>query len=186
MNTVLSYLKKNFWPISSIAFGPWHAGLLLLIVSGLTRGTALGDYISANYISLKSILVVIFSLYFMVAFMMWVVHRPKPEKKEKPGQRKEVIGLTPLQIIGWGIVGIITIPLLVAASVFSYRDHFMDTLAYIISMDAAVNAGFIWLISIAVLVMVPITVVWLAWMWLAWNRSEYADQRDSWSYEYEG
>ncbi|MCB0168449.1 MAG: hypothetical protein KDI79_29745 [Anaerolineae bacterium] len=187
MKTVLNYIKRNFWPISAIAFGPWHAGLMLLMVSGLTAGTALGDYIEANYTSIKSILVVIFSLYFMVAFMMWVVHRPKPEKKELPGQRKEIIGLSLPQIIGWGIVGILTIPLLMAVSVFSYLDHFKDTLAYIISMDAAVNAGFIWLISIAALVMVPITVVWLAWMWLAWNRSEYSDlERDSWSYEYEG
>lgn len=81
MKTVLSYTKRNFWPISAIVFGPWHAGLVLLMLSGLTSGTVLGDFISTNYTSLKSIFIVTFSLYFMVAFMMWVVHRPKPEKK---------------------------------------------------------------------------------------------------------
>ncbi|MCB0194316.1 MAG: hypothetical protein KDJ65_20365 [Anaerolineae bacterium] len=187
MKAVLGYIKRNFWPISSIAFGPWHAGLMLLMVGGLTKGTILGDYIEAHYTSLKSILVVTFSLYFMVAFMMWVVHRPKPEKKEVSGQRKEIIGLSLWQILGWGFLGILTVPLLMAVSVFSYRDYFTETLQYILSLDAAVNAGFVWLISIAALVMTPITVVWLAWMWLAWNRAEYSEgDMDNWSYEYEG
>lgn len=187
MKTVLGYIKRNFWPISSIVFGPWHAGLMLMLVAGVTSGTILGDYIAANYDSIKSILVVTFSLYFMVAFMMWVVHRPKPEKKEVSGQRKEIIGLSVAQILGWGVVGIVAVPLLMAISVYSYWEYFSETIAYILSLDAAMNAGFIWLISIAALVMTPVTVIWLAWMWLAWNRAEYADlDMENWSYEYEG
>lgn len=187
MKTVFGYLKRNFWPISSIAFGPWHASLMLSMLAGLTSGTRLGDYILANYTSLKSIFVVIFSLYFMVAFMMWVVHRPKSDKKEVSGRRKEIIGLSLSQIVSWGVLGILTVPLLMAVSVYSYREYFIETIDYILSLDGAVNAGFVWLISIAALVMTPITVIWLAWMWLAWNRAEYSElEMENWSYEYEG
>lgn len=187
MKTVFGYLKRNFWPISSIAFGPWHAGLMLAILAGVTSGTVVGDYISANYASLKSIFVVSFSLYFMVAFMMWVVHRPKSEQKAVAGQRKAIIGLSLPQILGWGVVGIVTVPLLMAVSVFSNLEYFSETIEYILSLDAAVNAGFVWLISIAALVMTPITIIWLVWMWLAWNRAEYSElEMENWSYEYEG
>lgn len=187
MQSFLSLLKQKFWPISAILFGPWHAPLMLSAVAGLTAGTALGDLIATNYDSIKSVLVILFSIYFMIAFMMWVVHRPEQAKGERTkASYEEIIGLSTKQIIGWGLVGMVMIPALVGLSVFANREYFLDTIQYIVSQDAAVNSGFIWLISISTLVMVPIMVIWLVWMWLAWSKSDYSQvEAESWNYEYE-
>jgi hypothetical protein len=188
---ILKFLKNQFWPVSSLAFGPWHAPLFLAMFAGMVQGTALGGLIDTHYTAIKSTLVILFSLYFVVAFMIWIVRGKKPveqsSRKFDPEYRQQVLGLTTKQIIGWGVVGIITVPLMIVLSAITTHQYFIDTYTQMTAnADPTVNSGLVWLISISVLVMIPVMVIWLVWMWLAWAKAEYAGADvENWSYDYE-
>jgi hypothetical protein len=178
MRRLFFTFKGRFWLISAWLLGPWHAPLLVSVVSRLTAGTTLGAYIAAHYNGIRSVLVVTFSLYFMLAFMMWAVgrchsaHGASDERGETENQ--EVAGLSIKQILWWGLIGMVTIPALAAMSVLTNRANFVETFNHIFDLDPAMNSGFIWLISLSTVIMIPTMVIWLVWMWRAWSNTDYS------------
>jgi hypothetical protein len=190
MRKPFAVIQQWFWPLSALVFGPWHAPLLLSAVSRLTAGTVIGSAIVTHYNTLKSILVVTFSLYFVLAFMIWVVGKRRPANGpgDEPGvtESGQILGLSTKQIIGWGLVGMVIVPVLVSVSVLTHQAYYVATFKQIFSLDPSMNAGFIWLVSISTLIMIPTMVIWLVWMWRAWAKTDRSQpELGSWDYEYE-
>lgn len=182
-------LKQNFWPVSALIFCPCHLPLTMAAFASLTAGTAVGAYITTYYSSIETVLAVVFSFYFVLAFMIWVVRGPNPKTGAACDMRsgqQQVTGLTTKQIVVWGVIAMFTMPALVAISAFTKQSYFVDTMKQIFTLNPAVNSGFIWLISLSTVVMIPVMVIWLVWMWLAWSKTDFKQgDRDNWSYEYE-
>ena len=189
MSKLLSAVKQNFWPVSALVFCPCHLPLTMAGVASLTAGTTVGAYLSAHYSSIETVLAVLFSFYFVLAFMIWVVRGPQPVEKNTCDMRlpnQQVGGLSTRQIITWGIIGMLVMPALVAVSAFTKQKYFVDTINQIFSINPAMNSGFIWLISLSTVVMIPVMVIWLVWLWLAWAKTDRSQgDRESWSYEVE-
>ncbi|RME75530.1 MAG: hypothetical protein D6784_07770 [Chloroflexi bacterium] len=192
MSKFKTALKKYYWPVSAILFCPCHLPLTMAAFASLTAGTALGAWVSSYYSSIETVLAVSFSFYFVLAFMIWVVRGPQQaegaacaiNEKGEP----QLNGLTTRQIITWGIIGMFSMPALIAISVFSKENFVDETLSKILTVnpDLAVNSGFIWLISLATVVMIPVMVIWLVWMWLAWVKTDPSRvDTETWQYEYE-
>ncbi len=120
---------------------------------------------AAHTHTLKSILIVLFSLYFMLALMMWVAGKRQPASRSQP-ELQPVPGLSALQIIGWGLIGIATLPIVMVLSSITQHAHMVTTFQHIFGLDPSMNMGLIWLVSIAMLIMIPTMVIWLVWMWL--------------------
>jgi|GEM_PF-2018448 len=183
-------IKQNFWPISALVFCPCHLPLTMAAVASLTAGTAIGAYISTYYSSIETILAVVFSFYFVLAFMIWVVRGPAPQDGAVCSidgkSNQQIGGLSTKQIIVYGIIGIFTMPALVAISVFTKQEYFVDTINQIFTLNPAANSGFIWLISLSTIVMIPVMVIWLVWLWLAWSKADLSKgEPENWSYEFE-
>lgn len=190
MRTLVSILKRHYWPISAVVFGPWHASLCLWAVSRLAAGTALGTYLAAHHDTVKPIMVVLFSLYFTLAFMMWVAGKRAPLRRAaeplSDTDLQQVLGLSGKQILVWALMGVLTIPIFVGFSTAGQQAYVVETFHHIFGHDPSANLGFIWLISIAMLIMIPTMVVWLVWMWRAWARTDRSQMgADHWDYEYE-
>lgn len=190
MRGLASILKRQFWPISALVFGPWHASLCLWAISRLTAGTAIGAYVTAHDTTIRPILVVVFSLYFMLALMMWVTGRRAISsqgcEQEIDVDPQSVLGLSGRQILGWGLLGILTIPLFVWISTVGHQAYVVATFHHIFGHEASASLGFIWLMSIAMLIMIPTMVIWLVWMWRAWVKTDRSRVgADDWNYEYE-
>lgn len=190
MQKLYNSLKQNFWPVSALIFCPCHLPLTMAAVASLTAGTAVGAYISAHYSSIETVLAVAFSFYFVLAFMIWVVRGPQPAKgkacKIDSQGNPQVDGLSTRQIVVWGIIGMFTMPALVAISAFTKQEYFVDTIAQIFSLNPAANSGFIWLISLSTVVMIPVMVIWLVWLWLAWSKTDFSKvDTENWTYELE-
>ena len=190
MQKLLIGIKQNFWPISALIFCPCHLPLTMAAVASLTAGTAIGAYISTYYSSIETILAVVFSFYFVLAFMIWVVRGPTPQEgaacpiNKKSNQ--QLGGLSTKQIIIYGIIGILIMPALVAISGFTKQEYFVETINQIFTFNPAANSGFIWLISLSTVVMIPVMVIWLVWLWLAWSKADLSkDAAENWSYEFE-
>lgn len=190
MQKLLSGIKQNFWPISALIFCPCHLPLTMALVASLTAGTAIGAYISTYYSSIETILAVVFSFYFVLAFMIWIVRGPAPQEgaacsiDKKSNQ--QVGGLSTKQIVVYGLIGLFTMPALVAISGFAKRDYFVETINQIFTFNPAANSGFIWLISLSTVVMIPVMVIWLVWLWLAWIKTDRSQaEPDTWTYEFE-
>lgn len=191
MNKLVQGFKDNFWPISAILFCPCHLPLTLGAVASLTAGTTLGAYITSHYNSIESISAVVLSFYFVLAFMIWVVRGPKPQEGaacviDEQGNQ-HLSGLSTKNIVVWGIIGMLIVPALAAVSFFTEKKFFDETVIQTILANAEYNSGLIWLISITTVVMIPVMVIWLVWMWLAWARMDPEQRKDmeQWSYEYE-
>lgn len=190
MQRLMQNLKQNFWPISAILFCPCHLPLTMSAAASLTAGTFAGAFISSYYSSIESILAVLFSFYFVLAFMIWVVRGPKQPKDtvclvDTEGN-KRLSGLSTQNIIVWGIIGMLIIPALVAVSFFTEKNFFDETTLQTIVANMEYNSGLIWLISLTTVVMIPVMVIWLVWMWLAWSKTDVSSQdTEQWSYEYE-
>ena len=190
MNRILQGLKDNFWPVSALIFCPCHLPLTMAAVVSLTAGTALGTFISAHYSSIETVLAVAFSFYFVLAFMIWVVRGPR--KAEGAACRidargnEQLDGLSTKQIVVWGIIGMLIMPALVAISAFTKQAYFAETMNQVFMVNPGMNSGFIWLISLSTVVMIPVMVIWLVWMWLAWSKTDLSPaDGDTWGYEYE-
>jgi len=190
MNKIWAPFKQYFWPVSALIFCPCHLPLTMTAVASLTAGTIIGTYITRNYSSIETVLAVAFSFYFVLAFMIWVVRGPQqPEGAacaidEKGNQC--VSGLSTKQIIVWGIIGMLTMPALIAISIFTRQNFIDETVTQVFAINPAFNSGFIWLISLSTVVMIPVMVIWLVWMWLAWTRVDVSKvDTENWSYEYE-
>ncbi len=191
MQKFLTSFKQNFWPISALLFCPCHLPLSMAAVVSLTAGTTVGAYISTHYSSIEAILAIIFSFYFVLAFMIWVVRGPQSvegqacavNEKGKPCPD----GLSTRQIIVWGIIAIFTMPALIAISTFTKQEtSFVDTINQIFANTDVVNSGFIWLVSLATVVMIPVMLIWLVWMWIAWSKADFVQSDpENWNYEYE-
>jgi hypothetical protein len=190
MQKLLTAFKENFWPISALIFCPCHLPLTMAGVASLTAGTALGAYISANYSSIETVLAITFSFYFVLAFMIWVVRGPAPkegaacaiDEKGKP----QLAGLSTKQIVVWGLIGMFTMPALVAISTFTKQSYIVETVNQIFTVNPAINSGFIWLISLSTVVMIPVMLIWLVWIWRAWTTTDFSKvDQENWSYEYE-
>ena len=180
---VKTFVKRQFWPISALVFGPWHASLCVWAISRLTSGTALGTYLAAHESAVKPIVVVIFSLYFTLALMMWVAGK---RAASRDAEAQQALGLSGGQIVGWGLLGILTIPIFIWFSAIEQRAYLVETFHHIFGRDPSANLGLIWLISIAMLIMMPTMVVWLVWMWRAWAKTDRSRMGvDDWDYEYE-
>jgi mercuric ion transport protein len=184
-------LKQNFWPVSALLLCPCHLPLSMAAIASLTAGTALGAYISTHYSSIETVLAVVFSFYFVLAFMIWIVRGPAPKQAgaacaiDKNG-RLQVRGLSTRQIIVWGIIGMFVMPALIAISTFTKQNYFIGNLAEILTANSEVSSGFIWLISLSTVVMIPVMIIWLVWMWLAWSKRDVSNpDPEPWSYEYE-
>jgi hypothetical protein len=175
MRKLFSPVKHQFWPITALIFGPWSATAMLSAVARLTAGTAIGAYISAHHNAFKSVLIVVLSLYFVLAFMIWAVGNRRPAKgRRDETEQQQVAGLSIRQIIGWGLVGMLTIPALAAMSAVGNQAYFVETFKYVFHLDPATNPEFIWLISISTVVMIPTMVIWIVWMWHAWSKTDYS------------
>ncbi len=183
MKTLASILKRQFWPISAIVFGPWHASLCLWAISRLAAGTALESYMAAHDSTPRPLVVVLFSLYFMFAFMMWVAGKRTLPRHAEP---QPALGLSSMQILLWSLIGILAIPVVAWISTAGYWAHVAETFHQIFGRDPSANLGFVWLISIAMLIMTPTMVVWLVWMWRAWSQTDPSQMgTEPWDYEYE-
>ncbi len=186
MPSCWSFLRRTFWPLSAILFGPWHAFVLLAVVSRLTAGSVVAGYIATHYNTLRSVLVVLFSLYFVLALMMWAVGRRSTEPAERSTLPDAVLGLSTGQVILFGLCGMGLVPALMLLSTLPQQAHVMDALQQTLRrMDAAMNAGFVWLICISTIIMIPTMVIWLIWMWRAWSSLDPAQREVTWEYEYE-
>jgi hypothetical protein len=182
--------KDKFWPLSALLCGPWQAPLVLSVASRLSADTALGAFILDNYNSIKSVLLLVLSLYFMLAFMMWAVGRRRPTHVTRhemdEADEQAVMGLSLKQIIGWGCMGMVTLPILIALSAMTNQAYFIDTFKHISGQEPTINPGFIWLISLSTVIMIPIMVIWLIWMWRAWSNTNDGERAtESWGYEYD-
>ncbi len=189
MENIKTALKQNFWPISAILFCPCHLPLSMGALVSLTASTTFGAYIAANYTAIESGVAIVFSFYFVIAFMIWAVRGPQVANGQvcavdEAGQLKKA-GLSTKQIVGWGTIGMFTMPALIAASLFVREDVVGEVIRTAQSMDLA-NSGMIWLISISTLVMIPVTIIWLAWMWITWSgTTPEANSSEHWQYEYD-
>lgn len=189
MKKLWTTLRQNFWPISALVFCPCHLPLTMSAVAGLSAGTFVGAFISAHYNTIETVLAVVFSFYFVLAFMIWVVRGPQnpPDRTCAIGtpESQRPAGLSTRQIIFWGVIGMLVIPGLITASLFT-RENFTDgTIAQIFAVSPGWNSGLVWLISISTVVMIPVMVIWLVWMWLAWSKRDLSEaEAESWSYEY--
>ena len=188
MSSIATWLKDHWWPVSAMVFCPCHLPLTMGGVAMLTAGTGVGAFISANYTSIESVLAVTFSFYFVLAFMIWAVRGPQ---SKADGQACPVdgsgrlSGLSTRQIVIYGVLGALVMPLLITASLFVREDVLGEVMLAAEQIDAA-SSGLIWLISISTVVMIPVMVIWIVWMWVAWTKApgEGSDP-DTWSYEYE-
>jgi hypothetical protein len=155
----------------------------------LTAGTGVGAFLTAHYTSIESTLAILFSFYFVVAFMIWAVRGPRAANQavactvNARGETRPT-GFSNKQIIAWGIGSALIMPTLVLAGVVIRDDLPSKIIAGARDFDMA-NSGFIWLISISTIVMIPIMVVWIAWMWVMWTRSEGSAEPEKWEYEYD-
>ena len=179
-------LGRHFWPISAMVFCPCHLPLSMGILAGLSGGTILGSYISAHYQAIESFLAVTFSFYFVVAFMIWAVRGPRRPAELAEGRVCNTpIGLSTKQIVGWGLLGSMMMPLVIVASLV-VREGMIPTLVEQARGFDIGGSGLIWLLSISTFVMIPVMVIWLVWMWIAWSgASRDSADADSWQYEYE-
>lgn len=190
MSNLRQNLKQHFWPISAILFCPCHLPLTMQFVATITAGTALGSLISAYYSPVETVLAITFSFYFVLAFLMWVVRGPKQREGQAclidaDGNRR-LSGLSTAQILTWGIIGMLLVPALVTISYFTREDPVGDTIFQTALANVGLNSGFIWLLSITLVVMIPVMLVWLVWLWLAWSKTDMTDPTlDDWKYEYE-
>ena len=188
MKRFTNFVKRNWWPISAMIFCPCHLPLSIGGLLAITAGTSVGAYLTAHYASIESTLAVLFSFYFVIAFMIWAVRGPKAEEgaacavnsSRKPSQT----GFSTKQIISWGLGSALIMPTLVLAGVIIRDDLPRKIMEGARDFDMA-NSGFIWLISISTVVMIPVMVVWIAWMWVMWTRSDATAEPEKWEYEYE-
>ena len=185
-------VKQYFWPVSALIFCPCHLPLTMTFVATLTAGTALGTFISSYYSSIETVLAVVFSFYFVLAFMIWVVRGPQKKAGAvcavDENGRECVSGLSTRQIVVWGIIGMFTMPALIAISIFTKQNFIDETVTKILAVNPefTLNSGFIWLVSLATVVMIPVMVIWLVWMWLAWAKTDFSKvDQENWTYEYE-
>ena len=189
INKFWQALKQNFWPVSAILFCPCHLPLTMGAAASLTAGTVVGNFIALNYSSIETVLAVAFSFYFVLAFMIWVVRGPKQQEGEacviNADGKRQLNGLSTHQIVVWGIIGMFTTPALVSVSVFTEKSFLDEGIISTVIQNSEFNSGFIWLISIAVVVMIPIMVIWLVWLWLAWTKIDPAlADTENWTYEH--
>lgn len=190
MNKFWMSLKQYFWPISALIFCPCHLPLTMGAVASLTAGTVVGTYLASHYNSIETVLAVTFSFYFVLAFMIWVVRGPQPVAGaacvvNEQGQPC-LNGLSTRQIIVWGIIGMLTMPALIAISLFTKQNFIDQPVAQILAIHPEINSGFIWLISLSTVVMIPVMIIWLVWLWLAWSKTDLSQvDGEAWSYDYE-
>ena len=179
-------LKQNFWPISAIIFCPCHLPLTMGILASFTAGTVFGTYLTTYYNSIESTLAVAFSFYFLLAFMIWVVRGPKKTEDVACAIDQKPNGLSTQQIVVWGIIGMFTMPALVSIGFFARQDSALLDGINTALANMEYSSGFIWLVSIATVVMIPIMVIWLVWLWLAWSKADLSTaDAEQWGYEYE-
>ena len=190
MDKFFQSLKRNFWPISAMIFCPCHLPLTMNLVAMLTAGTALGSLFATYYGPIETVLAVTFSFYFVLAFMMWMVRGPKQREGaacviDEAGS-KRLSGLSTQQIIVWGVIGMLVTPTLTALSLFTDQDLVHQTALRQAIATIEVNSGLVWLASLALVVMIPVMVIWLVWLWLAWSKidpSRY--DLGEWTYEFD-
>jgi hypothetical protein len=121
--------------------------------------------------------------------MIWVVRGPQPAKGAAcamyPREQRPT-GLSTKQIIVWGVIGMLTMPALIAISLFTRQNFAGGVIAQISALNLEFNSGLIWLISLSTVVMIPVMVIWLVWMWLAWSKTDFSKaEAEHWGYEYE-
>lgn len=183
-------LKDNFWPVSAIFFCPCHLPLTMNFVAMLTAGTAVGSYFAAHFSAIETVLAVTFSFYFVVAFLIWMVRGPKQRKGAAcvvdPEGNKRLSGLSTKQIIIWGVIAMLITPMLTSVSLFTNQDMMHQTALRQAIATIEYNSGLIWLTSLALVVMIPVMIVWLAWLWLAWAHMDLSRyDLGEWTYEFD-
>ena len=190
MKNLVQRLKDNYWPISAIIFCPCHLPLTMSAAATLTAGTVVGHYITTHYSAIETVLAVTFSFYFVLAFLMWVVRGPKQREGsvcliDEQGN-KRLSGLSTKQIVIWGVIGMLVTPTLTSISLFTDQDLIRQTAIRQAIITMEYNSGLIWLTSLALVVMIPVMVVWLVWLWLAWSKIDPTryDLGD-WHYEFD-
>lgn len=190
MQNVWQTLKRNYWPISAMIFCPCHLPLTMNAVASLTAGTYLGSRFMANYSSIETVLAVVFSLYFVMAFMIWMVRGPKQREGAvcviDDHGNKRLSGLSTKQIVIWGVIGILVTPTLTSVSLFTDQDLIHQTALRQAIATMEYNSGLIWLTSLALVVMIPVMIIWLVWLWLAWTKIDPTRyDLGEWTYEFD-
>lgn len=190
MSAFRKSLKDNFWPISAIFLCPCHLPLTMNFVAMITAGTAFGSYIALHYSTIETVLAITFSFYFVMAFLIWMVRGPKQRKGaacviDDKGN-KRLSGLSTRQIIIWGVIAMLVTPTLTSMSLFTGQDLTHQTALRQAIATIEYNSGLIWLASLALVVMIPIMIVWLAWLWLAWSQMDLTRYNfEDWTYEFD-
>ncbi|MGE3540408.1 MAG: hypothetical protein AB7N91_23565 [Candidatus Tectimicrobiota bacterium] len=185
MRTVYRGLKRYGWPLSALLLGPWSGGLLFSLALDVTAGSSVGVALVRHYDVLRTVLVSLCSLYCGLAFMMWVVGK-RPRMAAEAAPRLESSGFSSAQVLGWGLLGVLLIPLIAFLSTLQHQSYLGAALTRAFRMDPAMNAGFLWLVSLSTLIMTPIMVVWLVWMWRSWvTHTPVEAEAQSWEYEHE-
>jgi len=186
MKRFSAFIKKYWWPISAILFCPCHLPLSMGGLLALTAGTGIGALFAAYYSTIESVLAVTFSFYFVIAFLIWIVRAPRKEANCPVDTRRsgQPQGLSTKQIVSWGTGSALLMPMLILAA-FVTREGTLDKIiAGARDFDYA-NSGFIWLVSISAIVMIPVMVVWIVWMWIMWRRPDAASKPEKQGYEYD-
>lgn len=190
MQKLRQSFKNNFWPISAIFLCPCHLPLTMNFVAALTAGTTVGSYFAAHYSTIETVLAVTFSFYFVVAFLIWMVRGPKQRKGSAcvvdAEGNKRLSGLSTKQIVIWGVIAMLITPTLTSISLFTDQDLNHQTALRQAIATIEYNSGLIWLASLALVVMIPVMVVWLAWLWLAWSHMDLSRyDLGEWTYEFD-
>ena len=74
-------------------------------------------------------------------------------------------------------------PTFITASVIARSRIVREIIAGSAGFDFT-ESGFIWLVSLSAIVMIPVMVVWLAWMYITWTQVD-PDSINDWEYEYD-
>ena len=196
MNTFRFALRKHFWPISAMVFCPCHLPLSMGLISSITAGTFLGTYISSHYTAIESVLAVTFSFYFVLAFMIWAVRGPEHARIIKAGESCPIdsptgrpVGLSTRQIALWGVIGTMAMPLLISASLLlqeNVRRNIAGEMMRNLEGMLGAGSGLVWLLSISTVVMIPVMIIWITWLWIAWSKVSPEDRKaEQWQYEFE-
>ncbi len=187
MNSSESFLKRYWWPISALLFCPCHLPLSMGFIALASTGTAFGAWLTRYYAPIESTLAITFSFYFVIAFLIWAVRGPRSIDgsacviDENGHVRPQ--GFSTRQVVLWGIGSAFIMPTLVTISFLTRSGLVRDIFNGSAGFDVT-ESGFIWLVSISAIVMIPVMVVWIAWMYISWMKVD-PDSVEQWDYEYE-
>jgi hypothetical protein len=185
MSNLFPFIKRHWWPISAVLFCPCHLPLSMGAIAALASGTLFGAVFSAWYSTIETVLAIVFSFYFVIAFLLWLASGPLMlDKSARTCNTARKPAFSTSQTVSWGVGSALLMPTLVL-SAFVSRNGLLEEIVRGARGFDWTNSGFIWLLSISAIVMIPVMVVWIAWMWIMWTRHDPDSPPEKWEKEYE-